>query len=200
MYREALEIYQTGPKDSAVLANKIGIAYHQMLELDMARRNYERAVKLNPHYAEAINNLGTVYYARKSYRRAMTGVSERCAWSRIRPPFSAILVRRISRARIIRKRRRSISGRCCSIRKSSNGAVRREFCCRTAASKSAPSFISTSPRRTLKQQTDRALLYIRKALEEGFKERDKFQKDPDFAGLQSNPEFKQLMMTEQKIL
>src|ERR1700734_2969581 len=65
-------VKQTGPGDSAVIANKIGIAYHQMLDLENARKNYERAVKLRPDYAEAINNLGTVYYARKSYRRSIT--------------------------------------------------------------------------------------------------------------------------------
>ncbi len=32
MYREAIETYREGPKDSAVLANKIGIAYHQLLD------------------------------------------------------------------------------------------------------------------------------------------------------------------------
>ena len=48
--------------------------------------------------------------------------------------------------------------------------------------------------------TDRALLYIRKALEQGFKERQKFKEDPEFAGLRDNPEFKQLMALEQKVL
>jgi hypothetical protein len=47
---------------------------------------------------------------------------------------------------------------------------------------------------------DRALQYIRKALEEGFKERDKFLKEPEFAALQEDPEFKLLMATEQKVL
>src|SRR6266404_5941729 len=60
MYREAVEKYKEGPADSSVLANKIGIAYHQMLEIDTAKKYYDRAVKINPHYAEAINNLGTI--------------------------------------------------------------------------------------------------------------------------------------------
>src|SRR5579872_113924 len=71
MYREAIEVYEQGPLDSAVLWNKIGIAYHQMLQMNEAKKYYEKAIKLNPKYAEAINNLGTVYYARKSYRRAI---------------------------------------------------------------------------------------------------------------------------------
>src|SRR3981081_3393360 len=61
MYREAVDVYREGPLDSAVIWNKIGIAYHQMMQMNEARRNYEKAIKLNPKYAEAINNLGTVF-------------------------------------------------------------------------------------------------------------------------------------------
>src|SRR3712207_1754104 len=62
MFREAVESYSAADKNSAVIANKIGIAYHQMLELDLARKSYERALKLDPRYSEAVNNLGTIYY------------------------------------------------------------------------------------------------------------------------------------------
>jgi tetratricopeptide (TPR) repeat protein len=47
---------------------------------------------------------------------------------------------------------------------------------------------------------DRALLYIRKAIEEGFKERNRFLEDPEFASLKDNPEFKQLMTQEPRVL
>src|ERR1700733_10947178 len=40
MYREAIDMYRQGPANSAVLANKIGIAFHQMSQLDLARKNY----------------------------------------------------------------------------------------------------------------------------------------------------------------
>src|SRR5690242_20552039 len=51
MYREAIEKYKESPQDSAVIANKIGIAYHQLLDLDMAKKYYERSVKLDHTYA-----------------------------------------------------------------------------------------------------------------------------------------------------
>jgi len=88
MYREAIETYKTGPADSAVLANKTGIGYHQLLDLENARKWYERAVKLKPDYAEAINNLGTIYYARKSYRRSITQYKKAL---RITPQSASIL-------------------------------------------------------------------------------------------------------------
>src|SRR5689334_18645890 len=71
MYREAVETFQEGNPKDPVLANKIGIAYHQMMQLDNARKSYERALKLKPTYIEAMNNLGTIYYTKKSYRSAI---------------------------------------------------------------------------------------------------------------------------------
>ena len=70
-YRDAIEAYTLGPKDSAILLNKTGIAYHQLTDTYTARKYYERAVKTNPDYSEAINNLGTAHYAQKSYRKAI---------------------------------------------------------------------------------------------------------------------------------
>src|SRR5947208_16502773 len=72
MYREAVEVYKEGPTESAIIWNKIGIAYHQMLNLDAARKNYEKAIKLNPQYSEAVNNLGTVYYSHKNSQKTIS--------------------------------------------------------------------------------------------------------------------------------
>ena len=71
MYREAIDVYREGPANSALLHNKTGIAFHQMIALNLAKKEYEKAIKLNPKYAEAINNLGAIYYGQKSYRRAV---------------------------------------------------------------------------------------------------------------------------------
>ena len=71
MYREAIEAFREGSPKDAVLQNKIGIAYHQMQQLDAARKCYQLAIRLKPDYVEAENNLGTVYYARKNFRKAI---------------------------------------------------------------------------------------------------------------------------------
>ena len=71
LYRDAIEAYQTGSKTSAVLANKTGIAYHQLGDFGAARRYYDRAIKLDHKYADAVNNSGTVFYAQKNYRAAI---------------------------------------------------------------------------------------------------------------------------------
>ena len=71
MYPEAIEAYKESKPYSAVVLNKTGIAYHQMLKLDTAEKYYRLAIKANPHYPEAVNNLGTIFFAEKNYRRAI---------------------------------------------------------------------------------------------------------------------------------
>ena len=45
-----------------------------------------------------------------------------------------------------------------------------------------------------------ALQYVRKALEEGFKERNKFAEEPEFEALREIPEFKELLTLEPRVL
>jgi hypothetical protein len=45
-----------------------------------------------------------------------------------------------------------------------------------------------------------ALQYLRKALEEGFKERKKLNEEPAFAALRELPEFKELLTLEPRVL
>ena len=73
-YPEAIGIYNRLVKlDSrnAVYHNKLGIAYHQMQNLDAAKSAYRAAIRLNPRYSEATNNLAAVEYAQKHYRSAI---------------------------------------------------------------------------------------------------------------------------------
>ena len=72
MYREAIDAFRSGPAKDPVLLNKIGIAYHQLAQLDTARKSYEQALRVKADYVEAMNNIGTIYYAKKSYRRAIS--------------------------------------------------------------------------------------------------------------------------------
>lgn len=201
MFREAAESYAAADTHSAVIVNKMGIAYHQMLELELARKHYERALKLDPKYSEAINNLGTVYYAKKNYRRA---VSQYNRALKIKP-LSASIYSNLGTAQFARKKykqaaeayekalaldpevfeHRGTNGVLLQERSVHERALFHFYLAKTYAKAGA---------------IDRALTYIRKALEEGFKEREKFQKEPEFAMLQENAEFQQLMASEPRVL
>lgn len=69
-YVAALGAYQSCATKSAVLWDKIGVANHHMFALDAAQKSYEMALRLNPHYSEALNNLGAVYHGRRDFKQA----------------------------------------------------------------------------------------------------------------------------------
>ena len=201
MYREAAEAYKEGPKDSAVLLNKTGIAYHQMLELGLAERYYRLAVKSNRNYPEAINNLGTVYYARKSYRRA---INEYKKALRVNPQ-SASVWSNLGMGYFARKNYKTAEEcwqKALAIdpdvfeNRSTQGVLLQE----RSVEERAKFHYFLAQGYAKKGQNDRALLYLRKALEEGWKDRKKMEDDPAFAALKDMPEFKQLLVMEPRVL
>ena len=201
MYRESIDVYKEGPADSAIIRNKIGIAYHQMLQMNEASRYYQQAIKLNPKYAEAINNLGTIYYARRSYRRAIGQYNKALKLA----PNSASIYSNLGTAQFARKKYEEAS---ISYQKalaldpdvfehrSAYGTLLQE---RTVGEKArfhyylAKTYASAG-------NTARAIQYIRMALEEGFKERKRLMEEPEFAKLRETAEFKELMATEPRVL
>jgi tetratricopeptide (TPR) repeat protein len=201
MYREAAEAYKQGDKDSAVLLNKTGIAYHQMQELATAEKYYRRAMKINPNYSEAINNLGTVYYARKSYRRAVNeyrkalriNTGSASVWSNLGTAYFS---------RNDSKRAYEAWTQALSLdpdvfeHKSTQGVLLQE----RSVEDRAKLHYYMAQMYARSGQNERALLYIRKSLEEGYKERKKIADDPAFAALKDLPEFKELMALEPRVL
>jgi tetratricopeptide (TPR) repeat protein len=202
MYREAIDMYKTVP-ESAVIANKTGIAYHQMLQFDMARKYYERAARLDRKYSEALNNLGTIYYARKSYGRAISQYNKALKLS----PDSASIWSNLGTAHFARKKY-DIAMECYQKamaldpdvfeRKGSGGVLLQERSVEERAK-----FHYYQAKLYAKQgMTERALLYLRKSLEEGLnvKERDKIKDEPDFAAMREMKEFQELIVFQPRVL
>ena len=201
MYREAAEAYKEGPRDSAILLNKTGIAYHQTLDLVTAEKYYRLAIRANPHYAEAINNLGTVYYARKSYRRA---VNEYKRALRINPKSASVLSnlgtgyfarKDYKRASETWQEALAIDPEVFETR-GTQGVLLQE---RSVEERGKFHFMMAE-QYARKGMNDRALQYIRKALEEGYKERKKIAEDPAFVAIKDLPEFKELLASEPRVL
>jgi tetratricopeptide (TPR) repeat protein len=201
MYREAIEAFSEGSPKDAVLRNKIGIAFHQQMQLDTARKYYEQAIKLKPTYSEAINNLGTVYYANKSYRRAISQYKKAI---KIAPESASIhsnlgtayysrnqIPLAMEEFRIALKLDPEVFER-----HSSYGVLLQE----RSVQDRAKFHYSMAALYAQGGRNDLALQYLRKALEEGYKERKKLSDDPAFAGLRDLPEFKELLALEPRVL
>jgi tetratricopeptide (TPR) repeat protein len=193
-YMEAVDMYRQGPANSAVLANKTGIAFHQMLRLDLAKKNYLRAIKLDPKYSEAINNLGTIYYAGKDYSRAIKYYKRALKDN----PSSASVYSNLGSAYFSRKDYKSAT--LCYERAlqldpdvfehhSNFGTLMME---RTVQER-ATFHLYMAKMYAKSGANERALIYLRKALEEGVKDRDKIPGIPEFAALKADPAFVQLL-------
>src|SRR5579871_1311614 len=201
MYREAIDAFNSDPQKSAVLYNKIGIAYHQLQQLDNAKKYYERALKVKRDYAEALNNIGTVYYAKKSYRRAISYYQKALRIT----PESASVYSNLGTALFARKKydeateayqkalaidpevfeHRSNYG---TMLEDRNVEERAKF----------HYYLAKMYAKTGRNEL--ALQYVRKALEEGFKDRNKLSEDPEFQALRDTPEFKELLTLEPRVL
>ena len=201
MYREAIDAFQADTQKSAVIYNKVGIAYHQLQQLDSARKYYERALKLNRDYAEAMNNVGTVYYARKSYRRAIGYYQKALRLS----SNSASIYSNLGTALFARKKydlatdayqkalaidpdvfeHRSNYG---TLLEDRNIEERAKF----------HYYLAKMYAKTGRNEL--AMQYVRKALEEGFKDRKTLTEDPAFEALRKLPEFQDLLAVEPRVL
>ena len=60
-YQKAIEAYKNASQSSALVWNKMGIAYQMMYDMKNAARCYRESLRRNPGNAWALNNLGTVY-------------------------------------------------------------------------------------------------------------------------------------------
>ncbi len=200
MYREAVEKYEEMP-ETAGRDNKIGIAYHQMLQFSLAKRFYERALKLQPRYGEAINNIGTVYYGQKSYGRAIKQYKRALRYS----PDAASIFSNLGTAYFARHRYKDAFAayqRAMELdpdvfeHRNAFGVLLQE----RSVDDLAKFHFYMAKVYAKSGMNDRALLYIRKALEEGFKDRQRLVADPEFSGLQNLPEFQQLLALQPRVL
>lgn len=200
MYREAIEQYHQMPETAGIL-NKLGIAHHQLTELGRAKRYYERAIRANPKFSEAVNNLGTIFYAMRSYRRAVTQYQKALKLS----PDSASVYSNLGTAYFARKQiREAVEAYQQAIKldpevfehRDSFGVVMQE---RTVEERALFHY-HVAKLYAQAGMKERALLFIRKALEEGFKEPKRFLQEPEFADVREMPEFQQMMAQQPRAL
>jgi tetratricopeptide (TPR) repeat protein len=201
MYREAIDTYRANAQNSAVMWDKIGIAYHQLGDLNAARKAYERAVKLDKKYADAINNVGTVFYAEKKYRSAISRYNQALRYA----PDSASIYSNLGTAWYARgKIDLMVQAYTKALQLDpevfeKNSMVGTRMMDRGVTDKARYHF-EMARLYAGTGKNDLALQYLRKALEEGFKEKDKLDQAKEFALLRETQEYKDLMTREPRVL
>lgn len=196
-YREASHLYLQAiakePKN-AVLYNKAGISFHQQFQLGTAKKYYERSIKLNKKYAEAINNLGTVLYSQKKHRQAIGQYKKALELT----PNSASIYSNLGTAYFARKKwEEAVTAYARALeldpevfeRKSTYGILLQE---RSVEDRARFHYFLAKTYAAV-GRFDKAIDYLKKALEEGFRETAKINEDPAFAELVKTEAFVQLM-------
>jgi tetratricopeptide (TPR) repeat protein len=201
MYRDAIDFYKPSATKSATMANKAGIAYHQMGDLDNAKKYYERAIRLNKVYPEAHNNLGTVQYAKKSYGNAIKSYERALALT----PESAPVWTNLGTAYFARKKyTEALRAYQYALkldpevfeRRGSTGVMLQE----RSVEDRAMFYFTLAKSYAQAGDEERMLRYVRFALENGFKQRNRFLEEPEFATFKENVQLKELLAVEQRVL
>jgi tetratricopeptide (TPR) repeat protein len=194
-YLAAIEAYRQAPMD-AITLNKMGIAYHHLSAIDEARKDYEKALLIRPNYPEAINNLGAADFVQGNYKQAIRLYRKALKLM----PHSAVIAANLGTAYFARG-------------KYDDGLEAYQTAFRLdpdVFATDSPQIIQ-GPSKTHERaqqdyciaqlfaeagKQDRALEYLRRALNDGFKDRNRLMQDTDFAQLRKTPEFAQLMAEE----
>jgi tetratricopeptide (TPR) repeat protein len=197
-YREAAVVYKKlsdqEPRNPVYL-NKLGIALHQQTALGSALKYYERAVKVDPLYADAENNIGTIWYQRKKYGKAIKAYQKAIA---IRSDM-AVLFSNLGYAYFADKKYEeaiasfrqalSIDPQLFEHGTSRTGSLLQD---RSVSDRGrfyfllAKSFAQAG-------NTDRCLLYLRKAKEEGYKSLSDVKTDPAFSAVLKLPAIEEIL-------
>jgi tetratricopeptide (TPR) repeat protein len=195
-YAAAISAYQQSDLKSALVWNSIGMAYHHLYALDEAQKAYQHALTINPRFAPAANNLAAVYYGQHDfkdaehwYKRALKHTSE-----------SAVIYCNLGTAYFGEEKYKKglkMYQKAFSIdeqvfapdqSKMVEGGGSREQ--RVAINYYiAETFASAG-------KQEQALFYLRKAMDEGFKDRKRLDEDKDFATLRTTPQFQELLDQE----
>ena len=198
MYREAVDAYREAldaqPR-SARLYNKLGISFHHQLNFGEAKRHYERASRLDEKYAQAINNLGTVHYAQQNYRKAQKTYEKALKIT----PNSASIHSNLGTAFFARKKYEKASAaylRALELdpdvfeHRNELGTLLQE---RSVSDLGKYHYFMAEAYAKV-GSFDRALLYLRRSMEEGYAKPNRILKEKLFEPMHEMPDFQRLVM------
>jgi tetratricopeptide (TPR) repeat protein len=196
-YADSLDYYRaalTKRPDSASLHNKMGMAELMMLRFGRARKAFERALKADPQYAEAMNNLGVVYYMQANYKKAIQHYLKAVAAR----PENASFYSNLGTAYFARKNFEQASSAYFRALELDPEIFERHSRTGVSAHMASPADRARYSYVIAKMyarvgDTDRCLLYLKKAVEQGYPEISNAYKDEEFAGIRKDPRFAEVM-------
>lgn len=195
-FLDALDYYYAAmhKADSAVLHNKAGIADLELLRQDDAQREFRRAIKMDRAYSEPYNNLGVIFYIHRKYSKA---ISEYKKAIKLRDS-SASFHSNLGTAHFARKDYGKASAEYARalqldpdiFERHSRGGVSLHLA--SAEDRAKYEYVIAKMYASA-GLSDRCLLYLKKAMEDGYPEIGKVFQDREFNTIRKDPRFTALM-------
>ena len=196
-YQAAIAAYAKIPHPSALIWNKMGIAYQMMFNLKDAIRCYRESLKLDRRSAIVLNNLGTVYDSQKDYKSAERMYRKALKLS----PNSAFIVKNLGTNLLVQhkydkgwdeyQKALALDPRIFE----DNGSPKVQNPTTIEQRGAMNYFMARGCLRV--GQTECAIQYLRMALDEGYTNPKKLAVDIDFSTLHDNPAFQELLAEQQ---
>jgi tetratricopeptide (TPR) repeat protein len=179
---------------NARLYNKMGMVELKLNHLNESRKSFEKAAKLEPQNADALNNLGVIYYKtyniKKSIKYYKLALTYREDGANIHSNLGTAYFDHKEYAKAHAEYRRALE-------------IDPDFFDHQSSMGISAHVVSQENRahynyviaRSFAAQgdTERCLLYLRKAMEEGYKKINDVNNDPEFAQVRKDERFVSLM-------
>jgi tetratricopeptide (TPR) repeat protein len=195
-YADAVEFYTRALKQSgstsAILWNKLGIAYQQQLHYRPARKAYNEAIRRRGDLAEPWNNLGTVYYLQDNYRKSLKYYQQAIRLNPTAASFHLNLgtsyyhLKKIKEAVEEYRRALELDPNCLTERSATGTVVQARGADVDFYFYLAKVFASLG-------RTEEAVRYLRRAFEDGLQDRKRLDQDPDLQKISREPAYVELM-------
>ncbi len=196
-YSDAVDYYYRALRETnftnPVVWNKLGIAYQTILNYKASRKAYNKALRLRRDFPEVWNNLGTTYYLQHKYKKSLKYYEEAI---KLKPSVASFHLnlgasyfgmkdfpKCVEETRAALNLDPNILGE-----RSSVGTIMetRAFAGPQYYFYMAKVFASLG-------RPEEAIRYLRRAFEDGFKDRKKLDEDPDFIKISKNPAYIELI-------
>lgn len=200
LYLDAIDYYRAAlakqPHDARLL-NKVGIAELMLQRNKEARKTFEQSIRADKKFADAYNNLGVVFYEQKKYNPAIKQYKKAIAIDSTSASFFSNLGAAYFSKRefepAVSAYQHALEMDPDVFERSSRGGVQAQL----PSPEDRARYDYTVAKLYAKMGvTDRSLEYLRKAMEEGYKDMKDVYRDQEFTELRKDPRFTELMATK----
>lgn len=192
-YTEAEAIFRRltveQPKN-AVYWNELGISRHSQSQLGAALKCYEKSAKLDSHYADPLNNAGTIWYERKQFSKAIRAYRKAIKLRSDFAPFYLNLgyaffnQKNYDDSIVSFRKALELDPSAFDTGRSRMGTVIQD---RSLSSDRGRFYFMLAKSFAEAGNTERCVIYLKKARDEGFKEMNSVKSDPSFAAVLKDP-------------